>query len=237
MQNLEKQRPDAWRDSQLFSFIEDAWNNSLATVGNKNIIAQRLTAIDGIFQDVHSLKLTSMNELVPSLLLMRAFSAFRSSVMVGLAIPVDSYPLQRACLEGAGYARLIYTDPGLAELWIKRSEDEQARSRFTNGKVREAIKSADEKLSMVYQELYERTIEYGAHPNEKSVLTNIVRESMKTKVIQYRLLPGDGIVLDSALRSIAQVGICALKIFGTIFKRQFEEADAHNKITAAQGRP
>ena len=40
--NLKRPRPAAWGQGSLFPFIEDCWGNSIATAGNKNIIASRL---------------------------------------------------------------------------------------------------------------------------------------------------------------------------------------------------
>lgn len=55
MNNLNRPRPDLWARGSLFPFIEDCWGNSVAVVGNKNVIARRLTAIDDIFEEVHQI--------------------------------------------------------------------------------------------------------------------------------------------------------------------------------------
>jgi len=232
MNNLNRPRPELWGLGSLFPFIEDCWSNSIAAVGNKTDIARRLTTIDAIFEEIHrNLKPSSMAQLVPSFLLLRSFSAFRASVMVCLALPTDSYPLQRSCLENAGYARLISTAPQLSEHWLNRDDDPESKSRFNNRAVRESISSSDDKLALIYQELYEHTIDFGAHPNEKSVTINVVKESMETGNIQFRMLPGDGgLALDHALQTCAQVGICALKILDLVFGELFEALDLKEKI-------
>ena len=102
MNNLKRPRPEVWGQGALFPFIEECWSNSVGVVGNNNVVASRLTAIDSIFEETHqNLKPTSWTQLVPSLLMLRSFSAFRASVMVGLSLPADSFPLQRLCLESA----------------------------------------------------------------------------------------------------------------------------------------
>jgi hypothetical protein len=234
MNNLDRPRPDTWDQGSLFPFIEECWSNSVAVVGNKNVAAARLTAIDAIFEETHrNLKPSTMAQVVPALLMLRTFSAFRAGVMLCLSLPTDSYPLQRSCLESAGYALLIATMPQLSELWLRRDEDEKAKRRFTNRAVREAIASGDEKLSTIYQNLYERTIDFGAHPNEKAVLTNVVRESVRTKTLQFRMLGGDGPALDHALRTCAQVGICSLRVLNLVFGEQFSRTDFEAKIERA----
>jgi hypothetical protein len=121
--NLEQPRPEVWRSRPLFTFIEDCWNNSIAVAGNKNVVALRLANVDKIFDDFHRvIKLENMSQLVPALLFMRAFSAYRASAMVSLCLPTDGYALQRSCLENAGYARLIVKThrcpPGLVQLKV-----------------------------------------------------------------------------------------------------------------------
>jgi hypothetical protein len=62
--NLARPRPDEWRRGDLFSFIEECWSNSVAIVGNNNVVAARLTAIDEIFFAVHhGLKLANEAQL------------------------------------------------------------------------------------------------------------------------------------------------------------------------------
>lgn len=232
--NLNLPRPDAWTQGSLFAFIEDCWSNAVAAVANKNIIAYRLTEIDAIFEEAHRhLKPSDVSQIIPAFLSLRSFGAFRASVMVCLSLPTDSFPLQRSCLENAGYARLISTVPELSERWLNRDEDPEAKSRFSNRAVRESIASADGKLAAIYQELYERTIDFGAHPNEKSVLMSVVKEFIKTETVRFMLLQGDGLTLDHALRSCAQVAICALKVLHLIFSNQFEALGIEAKIARA----
>ena len=110
--NLERPRPEVWQaDWPLFTFIEDCWNNSIAVAGNKNVVALRLANVDKIFDDFHGvIRLENLSQLVPALLFMRAFSAYRASAMVSLCLPTDGYALQRSCLENAGYAHLTPND-------------------------------------------------------------------------------------------------------------------------------
>jgi hypothetical protein len=230
--NLHKVRPEQWTQGSLFPFIEECWSNSIAVVGNHNVVAARLSAVDSIFQETHqTLKPTHWSQIVPALLMMRSMSAFRSAVMVGSSLPVDSYPLQRSCLESAGYANLIATEHDLSRLWLCRDDDPaEFKRRFTNRAVRDSIAAVDAPLAAIYQELYERSIEFGAHPNEKGVLSGVLKESIGTGTLQFYMLAGDGPALQHALRMITQSGICVLRVLNLIFAKQFEEHDFANKI-------
>jgi hypothetical protein len=153
--NLARPRPDEWQRGDLFPFIEDAWSNSVGIVGNNNVVAARLTAIDEIFFAVHNgLKPANEAQLVPTLLFLRSFSAFRAAVMVGLSMPTDSFPVQRSCLEYAGYAKLVMVEPELAKLWLQHDQNlAEVRKKFSNRTVRESIEKDDADLAKIYQEL------------------------------------------------------------------------------------
>lgn len=151
--------------------------------------------------------------------------------MVGLSLPADSFPLQRLCLESAGYARLIAASPQLSEIWLKRDENPQElKTNFTNRAVSEAISADDARLGKIYQDLYERSIDFGAHPNEKGVLTNVLKESVGTGTLKFWMLAGDGPPLQHALRTCAQVGICSLKVLNLVFREQFRKHNFQEKI-------
>jgi hypothetical protein len=150
---------------------------------------------------------------------------------LGISLPSDSFPLQRTCLESAGYGRLIASELDLGPIWLKRDDDpKEMKRRFTNTTVRNAIAADDDALATIYQDLYERTIDFGAHPNEKGVLTNVIKESVGTKILQFYMLAGDGPPLQYALRACAQIGICSLRIFNLVFNEQFEKHDFTHRI-------
>lgn len=236
--NLKKPRPHVWRESALFNFIEECWNNSLASVANKNVTARRLSDLDAIFLDFHmDMKPETTDQLIPAFLFFRAFSSFRASVMMALCLPTDSFALQRSCLENAGYARLIADNEELSTAWLNRDNDATTRrfirNTFKQAAIRSAIAANDPRLAKIFQDLYDHTIDFGAHPNEKSVTTNLDRASLRTSNIKVMLLPGDGLPLDHCLITAARIGICALKIFGTIFKKRFEQDGFASRVQRA----
>ena len=219
----------------LFPFIEECWSNSVGIVGNNNVVAARLTAIDEIFFTVHNgLKPANVAQLVPTLLFLRSFSAFRAAVMVALSLPTDAFPLQRSGLECAGYAKLVMAEPQLAKLWLERDQNlAEVRKKFSNRAVREAIEKDDGPLANIYQQLYELSIDFGAHPNEKGVLGSVVPGSLATGNMQVMMLPGDSLQLQHGLKNCGRIGICCLKIFNLIFRDHFARSDFDAKIAEA----
>ena len=71
--------------------------------------------------------------------------------------------------------------------------------------------------------LYERTIDYGAHPNERAILTNLKMEESEDYVkFDLKYLSGDDATYRACLKSTAQVGVCVLDIFSLIYRHRLE---------------
>jgi hypothetical protein len=144
-------------------------------------------------------------------------------------------------LEFAGYAALIADDPTLARPWFDRDTEPTAKKRvrdeFHGGRIKAALTKLDPQVSAAYSELYERLIQFGAHPNEKSITANLTIEkgAGETKLNQV-YLQGDGIALDHWLRTASQLGICTLKIFERIHHARFAELKVSSRFAEmAQG--
>jgi hypothetical protein len=151
--------------------------------------------------------------------------------MVALSLPTDAFPLQRSCLEYAGYAKLVTVEPELARLWLQRDQNlAEVRKKFSNRAVRESIEKDDAALAKIYQALYELSIDFGAHPNEKGVLGSVVPGSPATGTMQVTILPGDSLQLWHGLKNCGRIGICSLKIFNLIFGDHFAKSDFDTKV-------
>jgi hypothetical protein len=71
--------------------------------------------------------------------------------------------------------------------------------------------------------LYERTIDSGAHPNERALLENM-RRTETNDVVRFELLyvTADMSAIRAVMRTTAQVGVCALDIFRLIYRERME---------------
>jgi hypothetical protein len=220
-ENLSLRRPNGWSQPQLTMFFENMWGNTIATFANKKE-ARRLCRIDDLWYEI----LTDWKGLAPTVetsgplfMFFRSHAAYRgacSLVMSGMT--VEGMAILRLCLEFAGYACLLTERPELAMVWWDRDVDEKtkqaARDALTAGAVKRAVKRLDERTGEIYEGLYDRTIQWGAHPNEKTVTQNLaLKFNPGEMVIEQVYLQADGKPLDHGLRTAGQVGICALKIF------------------------
>ncbi len=74
------------------------------------------------------------------------------------------------------------------------------------------------------RDLYERTIDYGAHPNELA-LTTALRQTREEDVIRFDLayLSDDSTpALALCQKTNAQVGVCSLRTFRLVLPERFD---------------
>lgn len=241
---LPNHRPQGWAKPKLTGYLESLWENSLAVFANKRE-AHRVCRIDDVMAEIsENWKPVSptVDTIVPLMMFFRSHSAFRSAAALGFGgALVEGMAVLRLSLEFAGYAALIADDPGLAKPWFDRDTDPTAKKRvrdeFHGGRIKAALAKFDPQVSAAYRELYERLIQFGAHPNEKSVTSNLTIEKgeSETKLSQV-YLQGDGTALDHWLRTASQLGICTLKIFELIHHARFVDLKVSPRIAElAQG--
>ncbi len=114
--------------------------------------------------------------------------------------------------------------------WMGRAED-YGRA-FTHGAIEAAIANTDAQLASIYDALYDRLIQFGAHPNEKSVSSSLKLDitAGETRLLQI-YLQGDAHQLDHWIHTANQVGILVLKIFEQIHPQRFATIDAAKRIS------
>lgn len=218
--------PQDWGQDELTKFIDVAHLNQYATFDHKRPSVAKLVAIDAALFKVGT-HMLNPSDLLSPLLMYRSHSAFRAACRMALSTQnVDTYPLIRSCLEYAGYARLIHDNHELGIAWLNRHNDEESlkhiRNAFTHSSVRARIEKDDAKLAQNYEELYQRAIDFGAHPNERGITGSltITKGEDRTHFTQA-YLQGDGIGLDHVLKTLAQAGLTALLIYRFLFPEKF----------------
>ncbi len=120
-------------------------------------------------------------------------------------------------LEYAGYALLVFTDPSLEDVFLRRHFDTDAmkaqKEKFKISQIRAVIATFDKKLAEIFQEFYERSINFGAHPNPSGVLSAVQRKCSDDRITLLNLaLSADEKMLLHAMKCTAQVGLTSLFI-------------------------
>lgn len=218
--------PTDWGADSLSRFIENVRQNTLATFTNLRPQYDALAAIDALYCGMIE-NLNQRPEYVAGFLLVRTHSSFRGAARSCLSGQIaETYMVLRSCLESALYGLYVVGDANRQEIWLRRHDDDASRRRvrneFTIGKLMNHLQSIDPNTQRIAQGLYDRTIDYGGHPNECAVNTQIKAESDGSRLNftgEY-FLCGD-VPHQLSLKSSAQIGICCLDIFYNVFRDRY----------------
>ena len=233
--------PSEWTKDELSKFIALTHGNLFATFHEQKNCFNVLKDIDGCYLRI-ALHLTNPQNLLVPFFLYRSHSAYRAACatsMCGQA--VETFVLLRSCLEFAGYALLIHNKPELGELWLDRHQNEEAKKKgkqeFQIKEFRAILEKQDKKLAEIFQMFYERTIDFGAHPNERSITGNMKIEEGEdqTKFIQI-YMHADGMEMLHALKSTAEMGLCCLHVFQRIYSERFSLLGLNDELIKLRSR-
>ena len=211
----------------MTKFLDNARDNQYATYFRKRQAVGKLVDIDAQLLRVSKGWLNPQSE-IPALLLLRCHSAFRAAA--GLAMSgqaCEAMIVSRAMLEFAAYAVHIDRTPALETVWLDRHQDDASMKKqkkaFSHVDVLASVKAANRHAGDRFENLYQRTIDFGGHPNERSVTGNLkmVDEPGKRNMLAI-MLHEDGTALDHALKTVAQGGMISLEMLQIPFHARFE---------------
>lgn len=228
--------PKGWGQDTLTQYIDTFRANQLATFANKRSDVIDLTTVDSMF---HTLISGAINPrpMLPMNFLARAHSAFLAAtgaVMAGQFY--EAHALLRVCLEQGGYAHYIGGDQARWELWMARhdgpDQKKRVRETFTYGNIYRHIKAADTALGTIYDQLYERVIDYGGHPNERGYSLSSSIETTEDGGMQFNTiyLHNGDLQLSAGIRTTIQIGLCVLKIASIIYPHRVQAIGIKHKI-------
>lgn len=218
--------PPGWGHDELTRFLSDAITNILATFVHKPEKFALLSRIDKVFRRAGA-GLDNDPNFIPAVFLHRAHNAFLGAVRMAASgqIP-ETFPLIRSSIEYALYAHHIALDSKRGVVWFSRhdgaAEMKACRGEFSYRNVLQSLEKAHPTLGPQVNEVYERTIDFGAHPNERgiSASTRLKKEGACT-VLEIAQLQEGGPAMDLALRLTADAGVGVLVVFERIFEQRF----------------
>lgn len=134
--------------------------------------------------------------------------------------------VMRGCLENALYGLyVLHKDSGAFDRWMCRHDSDDAkrivRNEFTIACVKKTLEDMDPKHFVVVSQLYDKTVDIGAHPNV--AVSAALKTSRSEGRIQFKVLylTADPEVMSGTLKSVAQVGGASLLIFKNVFLERF----------------
>ncbi len=219
--------PKDWGADPLGKFLEVAHYNMVATFSNLRPQYNALAKIDRIFSDIIDC-LNQSPELVAPFFLIRSHSSFRGAVRLCLSgqIP-EAQMVLRGCLESALYGLYVAGDTNREEIWLRRHDDDasqrRVRNEFATRNLMDHLNSIDSKTQKIAQRLYDRTIDYGAHPNERAVFAQVKPELVESRIeFTADYFACGNLAHLSTLKSAAQIGICSHDIFYHVFRHRYQ---------------
>jgi len=219
--------PPEWGSDPLSQFIQDAIHNTHATFHNLKTWYNKLRDIHITFRAITQ-NMDGSPNWFSSFFLFRSHAAFLAGVRLAMSGQVpESYMVLRGCLESALYGLYVTRKPTSKEIWLKRHNDEPSKKKvkqnFKISNLFQVLEIEDKRLYTITRDLYDRTIDYGGHPNERAFLSVVKKEADESKTtFQSAYLIGNEPAHKLCLKSCAQIGICALCIFRTIFRERFD---------------
>jgi hypothetical protein len=228
MKKPEKPTPNGWGDDSLTAYFDVFRGNQYATFVNKRTAVADLIRIDGLFRRfLHDAK--NPRPFMPMGFFLRAHSAYRAAA--GAVMAGQLYEAQtqlRLCLEHGAYGFYIGADEERWKLWMARNDSAAAkqavRNEFTHRKIKAHISTtASQKVGDQFETLYERLIDFGAHPNEQGFsMSSTIRKADGNVYFDTLYLHDDGLPLDVSLKTTGQVGLWVLHVAQFVYSAKFQ---------------
>jgi uncharacterized protein (DUF4415 family) len=216
-----------WGADDLTRFLQMVNNNQKASVTKYSEPYGLLQRINDCFSKAGKNLVISKSRMTGPLFL-RSQYAYKTAAGMALAGQVvEAFVMMRSCLEYAGYALLISADPSLDDVFLRRHFDTDAmkdqKQKFRFSEIKAVIGKFDPELAEIFQEFYDRSINFGAHPNPSGVLSAVqCKYSDDRSTLLNLALSADEKMLLHAMKCTAQVGLASLCISQHIFKDRFE---------------
>jgi len=235
-----REEPEGWGADPLSSFLLEAQKNGYAAFTQLRGPFTKLARIAALFREAVD-QVDRSADYVPALFLLRAHASYLGGVRLALSGQLaEAYMVLRGALESALYGLHLAIHPGLAETWLKRGSSEQWRKQskkeFTFRRANESLRSQDPVLAAAAEELYERAIDFGGHPNSPAFLQSLgIKDSLEGRRLELNYLTVERVAHDLCLKSAAQVGVVCLRVFGLIYRERFEISGLAMKVEKEAG--
>ncbi len=230
-----KGRPSGWGRDSLSEFAERHLVNTFGFFSLMPDWIHRLANINDVFRTVGH-NLTDPEDVWSAFFLARCQSAFLAASLHAIAGQVgDTAPLTRSCIEWAIYAVHFQKHPDQLEVWLERGDGAEARRKAAAAarpsKMLEDVDALDPLLGKALREIYETSIEFGAHPNIQALFGNMHREERNgDQVFTNKMLTADEFDVRVAIKQVARAGLAALLAFEHLLPARFRDLGAGPRI-------
>jgi len=201
-----------------------SWYDKIARIDDSLVLAGR--------------NLINIKPVMMGALMHRCQYALKAATGLALAGQVvECFVMLRSALEYAAYSLAIFEQPSLEEVFINRhmsdADTSVMKAKFRISEVRDAVERHDPDLAKNFDLFYQRSIDFGGHPNPHGTFSAMaMHEEGGQTIITTWAMTGDEKALAHALKSTAQVGLTVLYIFQHTLKAKFELLGIRAEIEA-----
>lgn len=238
---LQVLRPVDWGTNPLTTFLAALEDQVLATFVNARPLVQVLIDFDAAFvmRATGMFEKTKLGDAAAPLLAVRALSLQRAAVRLIMSGQLyESKVVLRALVESAMYAWAVHTDDNTRNIWERRDESDAdkkaARNRFAWRDLKTRLCGTSPEVGSEISELYDRLIDFGAHPNIGGIVDASWIEEVPRggKRIMTAFMSGDAEALERGLRELIRVTKSAFEVLVLTFPQQAAALDLVEPIRA-----
>lgn len=222
-------QPIAVPDTELTTFLFDAEHNTKCSL-SIDVNGMRLVhEVDALYSSCSNAKVSRSYLLFP-VFVSRCHGAFRGAVRLLFGgQTTEAYTLLRLMIENAMYAHYT-SDDDRAMVWAQRGDSAETnkafRQAFTISNMRKAIEGVDKQLAGAVQELYETSIDHGAHPN---VVGHIASSKFTDSGVDVDLSTPGTLLWHNTVQRTVRGGAVCLKVVSAAPQSRFDE-DSRKRI-------
>jgi hypothetical protein len=219
--------PPKWGQDKLTEFFNTVENNTYATFANMPKETELAIKIDNLYRKALELANNS-GVAFQYLFIPRAHSAYLAGVRLAMGTQVpESYMVARGCLENALYGFFLFKHPEHIELYLNRDNSDETRSAFKKkfrlNEIIQVLIRHHPQVGNAVDMLYERTIDWGAHPNEKALTSNMSMKRGDGKIrFDGHYLTDNEKPIKLCLKTIMLAGVSGLKIAECMLSERFK---------------
>lgn len=203
---------------RLSAFLDIAGDTSIRVSANAGPALRLIEEVDDLIRE----KLWGTDvglAPVPATVAMNSYYSFLAAVRIVISGQVAAiFPLIRHSLECACYAYRMAEDPKVVNMWLNRHHGEQeqkaCRRTFTSAvaDVSRSVAARQEQLGSLVNDLYQWSIDLGAHPNQKSIVSHLSLDNSddSTVRVDFTCLYGaEDLRIQQGLLACAEDGIAS----------------------------
>jgi hypothetical protein len=237
-------RSAGWGRDELTKEIEKAFCNIGVSFLKLKPHFELLQKANEIFVDAFAqMSTNTLESNIAQLLFGRNFGCFLGAVRLSCSGQLaETWVLLRACIENSLYAFYISRNPKHAKIWIDRHKDEASKKKckdtFKVGSIWAELKTSSATTAKEAKQLYDRAIDWGAHPNERSVFPNIVPKQDGSG-LSLHLITSDPTFIRVGVIYTIKTSLLTFRIFALVFPDVFGQPNLQVKMTnlSQQSRP